>query len=394
MASNNAYRNGRMNRRREFLRLLARDLRRSGRWVRVVYRRGGATLQIGREVDAATVIEHLKVMRAAMLRQNVARLSAWERSEIMELLGDARQIDPMKVQPCLVVCDSRRDHRLFRYCQWYQTVPSKGRVGRRMRFCVFDVGQNPPFVMGIIELASAPYSLACRDRLLGWNGSDRKAIKDIGLRMMMDLSTCIAVPPYNVLRVGKLLASIAVSRPVVRVVQARYGAPLRGLLTTSATGIHCPLFNRIMLRPGGLFRRVGQTSGFSTVHLSPETLRAARSFLPFYRSAPTGDFSLSVRPLRILGHALRRCGIRPRHILRTGVPKGVYFAETAPGGIRHLRTGGASRLRGVLNARDVLAYWHSAVLPKALATTEQRMRFASMNRQNILLSSKTDWGHQ
>ena len=379
-----------MNYRSRFIYLLARDLRQGGRWARVICPSGRATLQIGPQVDGARIVERLKSTRAVALQQNVFRLAAWERSGIAGLLGSASQIEPGKVKPRLKLCASRSEHRLFRYCQWYQSVPSNGRVGRRLRFCVFDVGQESPFIMGVVELASGAYSLACRDRLLGWSGVGLKSTKDIGLRMMMDLSTCIAVPPYNALRAGKLLAALAVSRPVLQVVQACYGTPLHGLLTTSATGIHCPLFNRIMLRPGGLFRRIGQTAGFSTVHLSRETLRAARAFLPSYRSAPTGEFSLSVRPLRILDHALRRCGIPSRRLLRAGVPKGVYFAETAPGGIEHLRAGRRSRPRGLLDLRDVLAYWQSAVLPKALATAEQRARFLSMNRESLVLSAGGD----
>jgi hypothetical protein len=374
-------------RRESFLTLLAQDIRKSGHAARVVRGSDGRPdLRVAFEIRAKRILEHTKALRAAQLGRIADDLLAWERAGIGELLGDAREIDPARVDVCVRPCRTEADHRLFRYCQGYQRVPSHGRVGRRLRFAVFDIGQARQFVVGVIELASSPYAVACRDRLLGWGGVRRKTLKDAGLRMLMDVATCIAVPPYNALRAGKLLAALSVSRPVVQAVRRQYGSPLHGVVSTVATGIHSPLFNRIMLRRGGLFRRIGQTSGFSAVHLSPETLRAARMFLPGYRSPQTGEFSLSVRPLRVVGHALRQCGISGRAFLKTGIQKGVYFAETGSDGLACLRAGRPRRPRGVLEPSEVLNYWRTRVVPGALATPTKRFEFLSLHRETLLLS--------
>jgi len=202
---------------------------------------------------------------------------------------------------------------------------------------------------------------------------------DRGLRRIMDLASVIALPPYNLLFGGKLIAALAFSNTVAREIRRRYGSDLLGVVATSATGLHCAILNRIGLKSGGLFRRIGQTSGYSTLFASQSTLSVARHFLPDFISAPQGKFSTSVRPLHVLRVAMRACGISPDQILRSAYPKGVYFGAIADEHISALRTGKAFQHRG-LAVEPIVNYWKTRYLSKALADSRKIKKLMAYRR--------------
>jgi hypothetical protein len=265
----------------------------------------------------------------------------------------------------------------------FQGVPTTNRVGRQLRCLVYDTGQSSPFLMGVFELTSGAYTLGCRDDYLQWRGEDRKGMKDKGLRRIMDLASVIALPPYSILFGGKLIAALAFSDCVQREVRRRYRSELLGIVATSATGLHCAILNRIRLRPGGLYRRIGQTSGYSTLFVSQATLNAARRFLPDFVSAPQGEFSASVRPLHVLRVAMRACGMLPDQILKSAYPKGVYFGMTTTEALKALRTGKSSK-HSSFSIKSILAYWRETHLSRALASPIKIEMFLAHRRRSPL----------
>src|SRR5262249_39459914 len=177
-----------------------------------------------------------------------------EANGALTLLGDGCSIDPARIYPRIKFCTCSADHNVFRYGKLFQTVPNTNRVGRQLRCLVYDIGQSCPVLMGIFELTSGAYTLGCRDDYLFWNALSRKAVKEKALHRIWDLASVIALPPYNLLFAGKLIASLAFSNIVLREVRRRYRSELLGIVATSATGLHCAILNRIGLKPGGLFR--------------------------------------------------------------------------------------------------------------------------------------------
>lgn len=166
-----------------------------------------------------------------------------EAGGVLNLLGNGQSIDPKLINPRIQFCTSRVDHNIFRYAKLFQKVPTTNRVGRQIRALVYDIGQDRQVLMGILELTSGAYTLGCRDKFLDWSQSSRKGVKDKGLRRIMDLATIVALPPYNLLRGGKLMAALAFSDAVVEEVRRRYRSDLLGVVTTSATGLHCAILN-------------------------------------------------------------------------------------------------------------------------------------------------------
>jgi hypothetical protein len=304
-----------------------------------------------------------------------------ERDGVLTLFADGRAINGLCIRPKIHICGSEQDHDLFRYAKLFQRIPTTRRVGRQLRALVYDVGQIRPILMGIIELASSPYTLGCRDDYLQWRGDERKEVKDFGLRRVMDLACVMALPPYNFFFAGKLMAALALSETIRREFKSRYGTELLGLVATSVTGLHCALLNRIGIRAGGLYRRIGATGGYTTMFVSARTLNKARQFLPGFVSAPEGYFSASIRPLHVLRVAMRACGIPAETILRSAYPKGVYFGSISEQSTAILRTGEITKAFTAQSADEIADFWLERFVRKALANNATRSKILAYSRR-------------
>jgi len=188
----------------------------------------------------------------------------------------------------------------------------------------------------------------------------------------MQLSLCMAVPPYNHLRAGKLLAALAASGTVAREFSRRYGrTKLKSIVTTSANGLHSPIYNRIMVRPGGLYRRIGETTGYSALAFSKATLAAARSVVV----DSDGVYSDN-RTISTLKRAMNLCGLPRERMIRLGIRKGVYMALAG--------------LDGWPDESDVLKYWSGNILIKAAVRDDVLERVAHSRSGDLLIRLLTE----
>src|ERR1051326_1809864 len=285
----------------------------------------------------------LKQIQQRRLKDEQAFIARMRARAVDTAFAEGRSIDIDKIKPVIHFCVSRADKDLFKFCRLMQSVPASKLLYRQIAALVKDEGQPGAPVIGAFGLSSTIYSLGCRDRIFGWSRQDSTLAKNAGLAQCMQLSVCMAVPPYNLLRGSKLVAALAASAEVALRFQTLYGGSrvqLRAIVATVATGIHSPIFNRIMLRPGGLYRRIGETAGYFTVFFSKGTqLRARRVVV--HRDG--SDSSVTDRSIRTLRRALRICGVPSEKLLSMGGPKGVYLALA--GGIPRGSTTFDSRYR-------------------------------------------------
>jgi len=259
-------------------------------------------------------------------------------------------------------CESALDNRMFEEVRLTQAVPSGRRLGRQLRVLVYDDSQEPPLLVGAIGLASPIYRLSCRDRFLGWHESGARLF---GLRRAMDLAVCVSTSAYADMRMSKLLAILSVSAPIAHRYFSRYGEPLLAVITTCASGSHCACFNRIMLRPGGLFRKVGETSGYTTTPFSNATIKAARQLVLGNDNA-SDVMRRGAAALPVLRTAMRRLSLPEEKLLRMGVRKGVYVAECFPGALEMLRRERRSAATNYLSVGEAVQFWQSRVASSAL----------------------------
>jgi hypothetical protein len=190
-----------------------------------------------------------------------------------------------RFQPRVVLVESGTlEADLFRFSTLLWSVPVSHGFGRRTRFVVFDDSNNR--LVGLFALGDPVFNLRIRDEWIGWDHSQRAD----RLFNVMDVFVLGAVPPYNELLCGKLMALLAASNEVRETIRARYaGRPtiIRGeakdprlvlLTTTSALG-RSSLYNRLKVEGRLIYQRIGLTEGWGHFHLCNGTFEAMKRYL-------------------------------------------------------------------------------------------------------------------
>jgi len=193
---------------------------------------------------------------------------------LLKYIADGRQVDPDKVSPRITLVESKSENELlFRYASLHWSIPVSSGYGRRMRFLIFD--DNNDKLIGLVGLGDPVFSLAARDKWIGWTIEERKT----KLKHVMDAFVLGAVPPYSYLLCGKLVATLIASNEVRNTFKKKYEGkvslikkmPFDGRLalvtTTSALG-RSSLYNRVKYNERLVFKSIGYTSGSGDFHFS------------------------------------------------------------------------------------------------------------------------------
>ena len=205
-------------------------------------------------------VRHMRERSRAGLERHEGRLLTWIAS------GD--ELKPNEISPELVeVRKGTIDELIFRWVRLHWSIPVSAGYGRRVRFLVMDRSNGK--LIGIIGLSDPIFALGSRDRAIGWSHQDRRE----RLRYVMDAFVLGAVPPYNSLRFGKLVALFAASNQARAVFSHKYrnrasligersdSARLAMITTTSALG-RSSLYNRLRFEGETVYRPTGYTAGF------------------------------------------------------------------------------------------------------------------------------------
>ncbi len=190
-----------------------------------------------------------------------------------------------EIKPFIEVCETAKQHRLFRILRYYWSSPYSEYVGRRIRLIIRDRAlQNKP-VIGIAALGSPIIHIPERDDFIGWD----KETRTKNIIYAMDAYVIGALPPYNHLLGGKLISYILASNEVRRIYKRKYrhqvtlinkrkSSELVGLFTTSLYG-KSSQYNRLKYNDELLYIPIGETRGFGTLHLTEETVALMRKLL-------------------------------------------------------------------------------------------------------------------
>jgi hypothetical protein len=183
---------------------------------------------------------------------------------------------------------------LFRLASPTWSVPVSNGFGRPLRYLVWDSSNHK--LIGLIAIGDPVFNLAVRDNLIGWNVDDRCD----RLVNLMDAYVLGAVPPYNMLLGGKLVASLVRTRDIYDDFTRAYGntkgiiseeekgARLLAVTTSSSLG-RSSVYNRLRLDKIDYFKSIGYTSGWGHFHIPNELFDDLRAFLrsrPLLRRSP------------------------------------------------------------------------------------------------------------
>jgi hypothetical protein len=290
-------------------------------------------------------------VRLLHLAQRQERLTAeasfvdeqWPR--LQQYFADGSEVVPERIAPRLeLVGPACWQSDLFRLASLTWSVPVSQGYGRRMRFLVWDDSNGK--LIGLLGLGDPVFNLRVRDEWIGWSLAQRKR----RLVDVLDAFVLGALPPYNMLLGGKLVASLIRSVEVKKAFADRY-TDARGVIsgkrkrphlslvtTTSALG-RSSIYNRLALQGEPIFTSIGYTSGWGHFHI-PETLFAEiRQYLEARGDEYAGNHRFGDGPnwkLRAVRKALTLVGL-DGDLLQHGIAREVFVCPLASNAKRVLK---------------------------------------------------------
>lgn len=240
---------------------------------------------------------------------------------------------------------------LFRLAGLSWQIPISEGYGRRLRFLVWDDSNEK--LIGLLALGDAVFNLRARDEMIGWDHRRREA----ALVHLMDAYVLGAVPPYNALLGGKLIASLMRTKEIVDAFNVKYrdavgviskvnkNPRLAAITTTSALG-RSSLYNRLKLDGRLLLQPIGFTSGWGHFHISDSLFEELKAYLKQSGDPYAGAFNFGNGPnwrVRMIKRALNLLGMDPG-LVRHGFPREVFFCPIASNAVAFLK-GDHKRIR-------------------------------------------------
>jgi hypothetical protein len=236
------------------------------------------------------------------------------------------------IDPIIEVCETKKQHDLFRIFRYYWSSPYSEYVGRRIKLIIRDGALPNKPVIGIAALGSPIIHIPERDSFIGWDVYTRTK----NLIYTMDAYVIGALPPYNYLLGGKLISYILASKEVrdiykkkyknkITLIEKRSANQLVGIFTTSLYG-KSSQYNKLKYNSELLYMPIGETKGFGTLHFSEEVIEKMQQYLKsnkIYIANSFGDGpSWTMRVINKVGKLL---GFDPDILLRHSFKREIYF---------------------------------------------------------------------
>jgi uncharacterized protein DUF4338 len=193
---------------------------------------------------------------------------------IEKYLIDGKNIDIDKIDPQIIeVREGTLYETIFKWWNlvWW-SLPYERAYGRQMRFVVWDRYHDAP--IGLIGLQSPILSWSVRDKKLGIAVDER----DYWVNQSMSAQRLGALPPYNYLLGGKLVASLMTTNLIRQRFARKYEgkktvlqgrqlpARLLFLTTTGAYG-KSSVYNKIKINDEAVSQFIGYTQGSGSFHI-------------------------------------------------------------------------------------------------------------------------------
>ncbi len=315
--------------------------------------------------------------------------------ELLQYFASGNEVTPTLIKPVLErVFAQTWQAELFRLASLTWSVPVSNGFGRRLRFLVWD-GQNDKLI-GLIAIGDPVFNLAVRDQLIGWNATERAA----RLVNIMDAYVLGAVPPYNFLLAGKMIACLVRSRDIYDEFFHAYGntvgiisgqekkARLLAVTTSSSMG-RSSVYNRLKLGNVPYFQSIGYTQGWGHFHIPDNLFLELRAYLRTigHRYADLHQYGQGPNwRLRTSRAALQTLGFK-NNLMRHGIKREVFFCNLASNANKLLRTGnGKPDLSTLLCFQEIselaLERW---ILPRASRCFDYRS-WSNSDMLNFLYS--------
>ena len=302
-----------------------------------------------------------RAQREERLRTNREFIAA-KAEKLLGHFASGREIDATRITPILErVSAGTWQGDLFRLASLTWSVPVSNGFGRRMRYLVWD--EHNGKLIGLIAIGDPVFNLAVRDRLIDWDTHDRSA----RLVNVMDAYVLGAIPPYNALLGGKLVACLLRSRDLYDDFAQTYGgstgiiskeekkARLLAVTTSSSMG-RSSVYNRLKLGGQQYLKSIGYTGGWGHFHIPDRLFAELRDYLRDIDHTYADQHRFGQGPnwrLRTTRAALSALGFK-EDMLRHGIQREVFICELAKNAAKILRTGkGKPDVGDLLTAKEI-----------------------------------------
>jgi len=225
-------------------------------------------------------------------------------------------INPSEIKLELkLVRENSLEEILFRWWNFvWWSLPYQRGYGRMLRFIVWDSAHDIPF--GLISLQSPILKISVRDKYLGFTSKEL----DIWVNQSMHAQRLGALPPYNELLGGKMVALSITCNEIRKIYQEKYRNikttiknreienRLLFLTTTSAFG-RSSIYNRLKYQDEVVAYSLGYTQGSGSFHITEKLYLEILAFLEQkgfntargYGNGPSRKMRLIDKGLSLLG---------------------------------------------------------------------------------------------
>lgn len=255
------------------------------------------------------------------------------------------EIVPTAVKPRLErVISGTWQSDLFKLASLTWSVPVSPGFGRRLRYLVWDDGHSR--LMGILAIGDPVFNMRSRDEYIGWTGEQRGT----QLVHMLDAYVLGAVPPYNQLLGGKVVAALLRTRELYNDFLTVYGARksviskkvnqarLAAITTSSSMG-RSSVYNRVRLDDTLYLKSIGYSGGYGHFHIPDNLFQDLREYLRIKKHSYADEHAFGKGPnwkFRATRTALEMIGMRS-NLMMHGVKREVFICEMASNTVKFLK---------------------------------------------------------
>ncbi|WP_259460930.1 DUF4338 domain-containing protein [Paraburkholderia sp. BL23I1N1] len=353
------------------------------------------------------IIRHLHAPQRKEILRGQSEFIARQLPKLQDYFASGRDVRVERISPRIErVIGGTWQAELFRLASLTWSVPVSSGFGRRLRYLVWDDSNGK--LLGIFAIGDPVFNLSARDKYIGWTGTDRAG----RLVNLMDAYVLGAMPPYNSLLGGKLVACLIRSIDIYEEFADVYG-DARGIIsqelkkprllavTTSSSMGRSSLYNRLKLDGVQYFESLGYSGGWGHFHVPDGLFVDLREYLrdvghPYADTHEYGDGpNWRIRTIRA---AMTLLGFKG-DVLKHGIQREVFISLLADNAITILRSGkGKPKLPSLRSVPEIgavaverwmirraetrLEYmqWSADMLPQLIKTSYSK-RLASENEK-------------
>jgi len=328
-------------------------------------------------------------------RIELARRQDWLRRYLpyfLSFFANGDEVVPEEICPALIEVKTDWQHDLFRMARLLWSLPFSKGYGRRLRFLIMDESNSK--LIGILCLQSPPLSFPSRDQLFQYPEGRKTEL----VNQTMDIQTLGAIPPYNRLLGGKLVALAAASNEVRVAYQRKYKrrvteikkrilpAHLVALTTTSAFG-RSSIYNRLQYDGLLIAESIGYTEGYGSFHLM-ELYPLFRQFLEAQGISTRGGFGTGPRvKWQTMVRALDRLGFSSK-LLKHGVKREAFLFPLVDNLKDYMEGRTDEPAYRDLPFADLAAYWRERWLLGRAERVDGWRRWRREEIRNMLILAK------